>query len=217
MCQQIDRKEYIEKLLDYTISDVGYLLHKFKNPQWGEGKHAGPILMTVMSGIDALGGTVYGLDRPLGRRLGQASVDFMVEYMEIPELLSEFIYSSVRCGLFHHGMPKRSVEYELWNDDEWSDICDSNDSYCQDVAKHKICINVAKMADKYLEAARRVKKEFNEDQCRFKAFGLEDEIRRPEQYFEKAFSSINATAKGLYESSSDANTSGSVNDQETTL
>lgn len=49
----MDYKGYVEKLIEYSTGDVEYLLEKFKEDvEKNVRRHAGPLLMVVMNGID---------------------------------------------------------------------------------------------------------------------------------------------------------------------
>jgi hypothetical protein len=104
---------------------------------------AGPLLEIIVNGIDNLGGILYGF----GHRNSQSrSVKFMKERMGVPESLAKFLYSAVRCGIAHQGMPKIGlvyfVEYEY---------PDQEKIFSKD-GKGNIWINIVGLARCYLDA-----------------------------------------------------------------
>ncbi|MFA5164301.1 MAG: hypothetical protein WC481_01885 [Candidatus Omnitrophota bacterium] len=68
---------------------------------------AGPLLSTILSGIDNLGGICYKFKDNSKAR----SIKFMSEKMKIPAEVANFLYSSVRCGIVHQGMPKIGLKF----------------------------------------------------------------------------------------------------------
>ncbi len=217
---QIDSRAYIETLLDYTITDVEYLLEKFEGDacEAPDGRrHAGPVLITVVSGIDTLGGVIYGFSQASHTR----SVDFMEKYMpistspcaeKIPRPLAEFVYDSVRCGVTHHGMPKIGVTYQLWTDQEWKKMCPNDAAFCKDPAEGKICINVAKLARCYLAAVHCIQDDFKKNPKKYQASGLENEIKKAKKHLKSIFglTQVPTIKKSYGESSTSANASGQV-------
>lgn len=195
MPQQVDTKLYIEQFLKYTISDVEYLIKKFKTRQHGEETHAGPMLMCVVNGIDAAGGIIYGFNyRNPGP--GRRSADFMEKYMDMPLDLAEFIYTSVRCGASHHGMPRLGIIFGLWDDTEWHKISSSvNETFCKNLANGNIWVNVVKLAHSYLDAVRGIERDFARNPGKYQARDLGDEIAKAKLYHTQAFGSVTATTK----------------------
>ncbi len=70
---------------------------------------AGPILNIVMDGVDMLGGMCYGFGTGPGSKM--RSVDFLVQEMKLPKEQAELLYSVVRCGITHEGMPKIGISF----------------------------------------------------------------------------------------------------------
>lgn len=70
---------------------------------------AGPLLSIIVNGIDLAGGICFGFDKGSRAR----SEDFMVEHMNIQKELASLLYTCVRCGVAHQGMPKVGVRFFL--------------------------------------------------------------------------------------------------------
>ena len=93
---------YFERsVLKYSKGDVEALLNA-KLPC------AGPLLSTIMNGIDNLGGMCYGFKKT---NVGDRSRDFLHKQMGLSKELAAFLYASVRCGIVHQGMPKMGLEF----------------------------------------------------------------------------------------------------------
>ena len=99
-------KEYFERVaLKYSRSDVEHLL-RTKAPC------AAPLLAVTANGIDLIGGMCFGFKSPEGKDNGKRrSVDFMVKYMGVDSNVATVLYTSVRCGIVHQGMPKFGFMY----------------------------------------------------------------------------------------------------------
>jgi hypothetical protein len=104
---------------------------------------AGPLLEVIVNGIDNLGGILYGFGP---RNSKHRSVKFMKEKMSIPELLAKFLYSTVRCGVAHQGMPKIGLIYFVEYRYQEQDRIFSKDS------EGNVCINIVGLAQCYLNA-----------------------------------------------------------------
>ena len=111
-------------------------------------KRAGFLLMMVMSGIDTLGGICYGFKRNNSRK---RSTDFMTQIMGISESLAEYLYSVVRCGLFHEGSPKLGLQYFVLYD-----RLDAGKTFYRDFKSGNISMNVVEFAYSYLEAIKKI-------------------------------------------------------------
>jgi hypothetical protein len=70
---------------------------------------AGTYLDVVCNGIDLMGGICYGFHEGVGTR----SKRFMKEHMNIEETIADLLYTCVRCGITHQGMPKIGIRYGL--------------------------------------------------------------------------------------------------------
>ena len=68
---------------------------------------AGPLLDSVMAGIDAAGGCLYGFCKGSLER----SVRFMTKEMHLCEELAGVVYDLVRCGMVHEGITKWGVAF----------------------------------------------------------------------------------------------------------
>lgn len=91
--------------IEYSKGDVRELLEKKIDC-------AGPLLAVVVNGIDNLGGMCYGFEIGSKRR----SVNFMKDKMGILESVAKFLYSAVRCGEVHQGMPKIGLKFFVTQD-----------------------------------------------------------------------------------------------------
>lgn len=91
----------------YIVSDLKQML-KLSNNQLG----AGPLLNTVMAGIDSAGGLLYGgkgWEDDSGQRApaiysSTRSKNFMIKKMKIPKEVAKLLYSDARCGTVHAGI-----------------------------------------------------------------------------------------------------------------
>lgn len=96
-------KDYFERaVMEYSKGDVLQLLDARLTC-------AGPLLNIVMDGIDHLGGMCYGFGSPPGSK--RRSADFMIDKMKLPRELADLLYTVVRCGIAHEGMPKIGVNF----------------------------------------------------------------------------------------------------------
>lgn len=103
---------------------------------------AGPLLMVVLNGIDNLGGICYGFGPHNSK---ERSIKFMTEKMGINESVSKFLYSIVRCGISHQGMPKIGLRSFL----EYNRIDKGRIFYKQ--LDDFIWLNVTELAYLYIE------------------------------------------------------------------
>ena len=102
---------------------------------------AGPLLAIVVNGIDNLGGMCCGFDK----RSGARSVKFMKKKMGIPESIAKFLYSAVRCGEVHQGMPKIGLKFFVTSDRLGKGKIIYKDS-------NYLYLNVTEFAYSYIEA-----------------------------------------------------------------
>lgn len=134
-------QKYFEKaILQYNKGDIEKILD-------ARIKCAGPLLHTVLHGIDTMGGICYGFDKGSSVR----SVDYMKTYMNISPQLSAFIYSSIRCGLTHEGMPRMGLKFYAHYDRLEKAIIFS--SYTGD---DYIYLNVVEFAYIYLDSIQNI-------------------------------------------------------------
>jgi hypothetical protein len=87
-------------ILEYNCGDVKWLLKK-KSPA------IGPLIATVSTGIDTVGGMLFGFATGSERR----SVDFMKAFMGLDEGIAETIYRCARCGYLHEGIGKLNFSW----------------------------------------------------------------------------------------------------------
>ena len=88
-------KKYFEQFYKYSKSDVGVLL--------GLDTNAGPLLITILNGIDILGGMCYEFKK---NNSTKRSIDFMKNEMGIAKPVAELLYKNIICVMEHKGMPK---------------------------------------------------------------------------------------------------------------
>lgn len=95
---------FCHDLWRYNGGDVRALLH-VRLPQ------AGPLLNTVLAGVDAAGGFVYGFKNGNSR---DRSTKFLVGYIGVAsKMQAEFIYRFARCGISHQAATKPGVEFSV--------------------------------------------------------------------------------------------------------
>lgn len=97
------RKYFQRSVVKYSRGDVERLIKAKLDC-------AGPLLIVVLNGIDNLGGMCYGFGSYNSK---ERSVKFMTEKMGMNESVSKFLYSIVRCGISHQGMPKIGLRFFL--------------------------------------------------------------------------------------------------------
>ena len=130
-----ESKAFFERsVIKYSKSDVCALLKAKLDC-------AGPLLEVIVNGIDNLGGIFYGFS--IGSK--ERSVRFMKEKMNVSESLAKFLYTIVRCGVAHQGMPKIGLIYFV----EY-DYPEKAKIFCKD-SKENICLNVVGLAQRYLD------------------------------------------------------------------
>jgi hypothetical protein len=72
---------------------------------------AAPLLACTVNGIDTIGGMISGF---AGSNSKQRSTEFMVRYFSLDKKLAEFVYTIVRCGLAHEGVPKLALRFFVY-------------------------------------------------------------------------------------------------------
>jgi len=104
-----DAEPYFKEIIEgYVCGDINWLLSTKKDG-------AGPLLNSVVNGIDTMGGIIYDFkDNPGNSR--QRSLDFMTHYMKmrgnlISGPIAKFLYVIVRCGMAHQGVPKNNIRF----------------------------------------------------------------------------------------------------------
>jgi len=111
----------------YNCGDIEALLN-CKCPELQD--KAGPLLNSIMQGIDAAGGCLYEFKENNSRT---RSTRFMKEKMGFDKKLAGYIYSSVRCGMFHEGVTKTGVRFSRRSPNNETGIWESN-------GKLEICV-----------------------------------------------------------------------------
>lgn len=131
-----ESKSFFERsVIKYSKSDVCALLEAKLDC-------AGPLLEVIVNGIDNLGGICYGFSKGNSK---ERSVRFMKEEMKFSDSLALFLYTIVRCGVAHQGMPKIGLIYFV----EY-DYPEKEKIFCKD-SKDNICLNVVGLAQRYLD------------------------------------------------------------------
>ena len=137
-------KLYFERsVIKYSKGDVEALLK-------AELPCAGPLLSTIMNGIDNLGGMCYGFK---SSNVGDRSRYFLHERMGLSEELAAFLYESVRCGIVHQGMPKMGLEFLVqYDSSEGSNIISRQ-------SEKYLLLNVTALAHCYLKTIEEINAE----------------------------------------------------------
>ena len=125
-------------VLKYSRGDVKELLSS-------KIRCAGPLLSITMNGIDLMGGICFGFNKGSRAR----SVAFMATHMNIQSELSSLLYSCVRCGVTHQGMPKVGVKFSLMTERFLPDVIIYRDG-------NILYLNVTELAFSYLTATERI-------------------------------------------------------------
>lgn len=136
-------KYFKRSIVEYNRGDVEKLLKAKLDC-------AGPLLIVVLNGIDTLGGMCYGF-RPGNSK--ERSVKFMTEKMGVAESVASFLYSVVRCGIVHQGMPKIGLTFFVWYD-----RIDKGNIFYK-CSKNFIWLNVGELTYLYIDTVDRISKE----------------------------------------------------------
>jgi len=101
-------KEYFEHVIErYVCGDIRALLEKVQDK-------AGPLLNSVVNGIDILGGIIFDFKGANGwGNSRQRSIDFMADHMGLHPKVAELLYKLTRCGMTHEGVPKLGIRFFL--------------------------------------------------------------------------------------------------------
>ena len=135
-------KKYFEQFYKYSKSDVGVLL--------GLDTNAGPLLITILNGIDILGGMCYEFKK---NNSTKRSIDFMKNEMGIAKPVAELLYKNIRCGMEHQGMPKMGIEFFIEKNDG---IPNREKVFCKNIAKKYLRLNVSAFAHLYIDVLDKV-------------------------------------------------------------
>jgi hypothetical protein len=120
---------------DYNCGDIRALIERRLEV-------AGPLLSTVVGGIDLVGGMMDGFNQPSSNR----SIAFMKKWMNLADAIARLLYSLVRCGVAHEGTTKLNIHYFV-----------SYDRICPGIILYggpegSIWLNVTEFAHAYLAA-----------------------------------------------------------------
>jgi hypothetical protein len=123
-------------VLNYNRGDVRALLD-------AKLKQAGPLLNSVVNGIDLIGGMADGF---LPKNSTSRSVKFMRKYLGLTEEEARLLYALVRCGIAHEGVTKLAIRFFVHYD------CRERHVFLYKDHEHCIWLNVTELAYSYLDA-----------------------------------------------------------------
>ena len=124
----------------YIIPDIKELLSNTEK--------AGPLFLTVTSGIDTMGGILEGFSAVNGNgNSSTRSCNFMVQKMNIPRKLASLVYTHGRCGAVHEGGIKGGVSLE--RDENNLEIFNRDNN-------ERLVINVYQLAKKFIETVEKI-------------------------------------------------------------
>lgn len=113
---------------------------------------AAPLLSCVMSGIDTLGGMILGFEK---NNSALRSKHFLKEILHLSEKQADFMYSLVRCGVAHEGIPKSCV-YFFVNDDR-----PHKGVFLYKDGTNAIWLNVTELARTFVEVVREISRDID--------------------------------------------------------
>jgi hypothetical protein len=125
-------------VLDYNCGDIRALLD-------AELRQAGPLLNSVVNGIDIVGGMIWGF--ALGS--GDRSTQFMKSYFSISEI-ARMLYALVRCGMNHEGTTKLAVKFFVHHERLKKGVLLYKDRH------HCVWLNVTEFAHSYVDVIDRI-------------------------------------------------------------
>ncbi len=164
MNNSIAAKEYFEDVfVSYTMPDIEKLLDNDMPP--------GPILITIMSGIDTMGGLIYGFSEGSKKR----SIDFMKDYMDIDEKVTKLLYVYVRCGIAHECITISGV----FIGSAQPDYKDNDQIFFKEIINNEkvIGIETRALAKLFLESIKKLKSENNLDDLIKHTPSVQDNVR----------------------------------------
>jgi hypothetical protein len=124
---------------DYNCGDVRALLN-------AELEQAGPLLTSVVNGMDLVGGMAHGFSHGSADR----SVQFMKKYLAVSEEEAKLLYALVRCGMDHEGTTKLAVRFFVHYE------CRNKGVFLYKDRESCIWLNVTELAYAYLQAIDRI-------------------------------------------------------------
>jgi hypothetical protein len=123
-------------VIGYMVHDLDYVLEwktKVENHRaYGEKverlvrlDRPALFLWPIFSGIDSAGGTIFGFGEidAKGKSKDNSkkrSVCFMEKYMGLEAKEAQFLYESMRCGLFHQGTASFDIEFFVYYNEDVS-------------------------------------------------------------------------------------------------
>lgn len=150
MSNEEGKAYFKHSVVRYSMTDVQELLK-------AKLSCAGPLLEVVVNGIDNVGGICYGFSSESGSR----SEQFMTKKMSISTALAKFLYSIVRCGVAHQGMPKIGVIYFVEYEYPQKEKIFYMDS------DNNIWLNVVSLALRYLDAINAINEDIENNALNF--------------------------------------------------
>jgi hypothetical protein len=127
-------------VLKYNCGDIQALLE-------AQLEQAGPLLACTVNGIDTAGGMMLGFSQGSKNR----SVAFMSNDMSLTSEESEWMYSAVRCGLAHEGVPNQPLRFFVHYE-----RCDRGTFLYSGFGDRSLWLNVTELAYCYVDAIHRI-------------------------------------------------------------
>ena len=126
---------FSQVVIDYSCGDVKALLDANLS-------QAGPLLASVVNGIDLVGGMMQGFSEGSQKR----SCEFMRKHLNLSEPIAKLLYSLVRCGVSHEGSTKQGLVYFV------HPVRPHNLAILSRDHENAIWLNVSELARQYLTA-----------------------------------------------------------------
>jgi hypothetical protein len=113
----------------------------------------GPLLASVVNGIDTVGGMMLGFEERSNKR----STEFMRQHLRLAPEEADLVYALVRCGVAHEGVTKLAVQFFAHFDEaEGTSPRVRPGVFLYRDARNSILLNVAELAYSYLDAIKRI-------------------------------------------------------------
>ncbi|MCX5643473.1 MAG: hypothetical protein NTZ17_02135 [Phycisphaerae bacterium] len=140
MDPQNDVRRFFQKVVvEYNCGDIRTLLdHKMDI--------AGPLLACVVNGIDMVGAMKCGF----GTSSRERSEAFIREYLDLAPNQAKVLYSLVRCGIAHEGVPKPGITFFVCEESVDPGMC------LYRGRDGRIWLNVSELARLYLAAVEMI-------------------------------------------------------------
>jgi hypothetical protein len=145
MAESARVERYFQHVItDYICGDIRELLDR-RLPK------AAPLLHSVVSGIDTMGGMMMGFKK---NNSGERSRAFMQQYFELSSEEANLIYSLVRCGISHEGVTKLAMRFFV----HYARF-DPGYFLVKSKTDHTIWLNVTELAWSYLDVIDKIEKD----------------------------------------------------------